>query len=1215
MKPIIKRVESSKKASTKAKAALKPHDVDTLTKSLKKLVITESNPLKRGFNPPLKTPSVDDIGWGVISSYFDTFGFVQHQIDSFNRTIERGIPDLIMRTICNILDSERRVLSTIRFSNVVYDSPHFTETDFTREPVTPMKCTYRKITYASNISVDVIETRPGSEPTVTKGVYIGSIPVMVRSNLCVLPRMGEEELRHEGEDPLLPGGFFVIRGSEKVLLCQERQAYNRVYSFENRNTHPRYDVFTEVRSNPYGTTHTTLVQVGLFLTKDDPIGVILPYLPDTQSVPLVVVFAALGITDKETIAKMCCPCPDAMKFLLPSLELTPTCSQDEALNFIGTRGRRFAEDEDDDAAGSDEGAESFAQHVLNDEFLPHCSTTQGKIYFLAYMVRKLLMSAIFRSDPVNAGTSLEDRDHYANKRLFTAGGMLFMQFQTAFQRLVKEIRTQMEKTIIKNPTTTAASHIKAQMLTQTMANAISSNKWGIRGTARMVGVAQMYDRYNYIAALANLRKIHTTIGEGGKVLEPRQLHESHLGIIDPSDTPEGKTVGLSKALAVTCYVSVGTSPNAIIDVLSDVGLLPLDIKVFAFTKVMVNGDWIGSVKNASSFVDELRSMRRQGLLSFEVSIALDKNSNEIRIWTDSGRLMRPMFVVEGGELLFTKEHAGKLVKKELTFMHLLSKGVVEFLDKDEEDYGVLVPQSISALYEMDASVRKRVTHCELHASCMYGVSTSTIPFPDHNQAPRNTYQDAMSKQAMGIPGFNFLLRMGADMIVMFYLQRALTTTKMSKLLKMDQQPMGVNACTAILPYMGFNEEDSIVLNKDSLDRGMFDGFKIFIYEVVVRASRKEEVQFSEKNDIVGSLSIRRGNTTKLDVDGIVSEGTRLEDGDIMVLKTVPGKDGKPEDASLKYEEPWPGTVSKVLITDNVEGYKCIRIQVHQRRRPVIGDKFAARCAQKGTVGAIVPAVDLPYSEDGIIPDLVFNPLGHPKRMTIAYFLEVICGKTLCTTSKLRQVHFDELFAPRDESAIMHPAMDATPFHKFDVTEIQDELESHGFNRFGETRMYSGVTGQPLRCLVYMGPIYYQRLKHHAVDKVHARATGPRTSLSHQPNSGREFDGGLRSGEMERDNYALNGAAAVLCDRLCEQSDEFKMWVCHKCGTPALYEEEFSRTRNAAHGSAAAGRLPVAIRMCRVCGSSELYEAKLPYGSKLFLDELAAMGVVTSMFRK
>lgn len=1142
----------------------------------------------------------DDDVWHVISSFIDRFGLAQHQIDTYNHAIEKQIPDIILRTTCNIRNKEGTIVMTVNFNNINFSYPSYMESDRTRNnSLVPMECCYRNITYCSNITTDIIITTVDSKiKTKTDNVYIGSIPVMVKSSLCTLTKMSKQEIFSSKEDPYMVGGYFIIKGSEKVLLSQERQAFNKMYIFERKKTHPRFDMYIEVRSNPYGTTHTTMTQVGIFTSKRETISIILPYLPDIQNIPLVTLFCALGINTYDEIIKICCPCEEAMSLLLPSIEFIPISIQQKALNYIGSRGRRYT----DETENIENNAESFAKHVLLDEFLSHCCNIEDnkrdekhilrkKGYYIGMMVRRLLMVCLFRS--VNTTEPLEDRDHYSNKRLFTPGSMITMQFQTAFQRLIKEMRVQTEKNLLRNDKSSPLSYIKSSTLTTTMNNAIGNNMWGIRGSTRMVGVSQMYERINHIGSLSNLRKSQTPIGEGGKVLEPRHLHGSHLDISDPSDTPEGKNVGLSKTFSLLFITSVGTSPLPIYNLILKYENILASVFDYSKTKIILNGDWVATCKSAVQFVEDFRILRRDGSISYEISIIFDSKLNEVRIWTDAGRMLCLRFRVEGGELLFNSDHVSGLKSGDLDFNHLLSNGIVEFLDKDEEDYKTLLSTTPSEIIRTDPKRRSKITHCQIHPSMMFGVTTGTIPFSHYNQSPRNTYQDSMAKQSIGVPGLNYNFRMNTDMLCLWYPQKPITYTRMSELIGTNNLPSGINAVVAIIPYFGFNEEDSIVINKDSIDRGMFDGEKIYNYNTVVKSVDGEVLCIPDRDTTTGI----KGNVSNLDIDGIISEGTRVKNGDILIGKIISINGSKAKDASVLYEEVLDGIVSAVQIGHNADGYVYIRVQVKQRRKPIVGDKFAARCAQKGTIGAIVPSVDLPFTSDGTVPDILFNPLGHPKRMTLAYLVEMLCGKTISLSSKLNKVDANDYLKYK------HPAADSTPFRtQFNRKEIEDELESLGFNRFGDEVMYDGISGEPLKAMIYIGVINYQRLRHMAIDKQHVRATGPRTAISHQPTQGKDADGGLRIGEMERDCIAANGCSAVLKDRLMEQSDEFRMWMCSKCGVPALVEEFESSKKH----------VP-SIHLCRLCGGGDLVLKKIPYGSKLLVDELAAMGVVIRLF--
>lgn len=654
------------------------------------------------------------------------------------------------------------------------------------------------------------------------------------------------------------------------------------------------------------------------------------------------------------------------------------------------------------------------------------------------------------------------------------------------------------------------------------------------------------------------------------------------------------------------------------------------------TKVFVNGTWVGVHKNASQLMDVLLDIRRKGLISFECTIIRDVRDREIKIFTDAGRVMRPLFVVDNeprsetrGHLMFKREHVERL-KEDVEILAggemngaseeerdatifgwkgLITHGVVEYLDAEEEETAMIImsPEDLEdhrdvvANGEYDEPVldpHRRIkpkpnpaihkwTHCEIHPSMILGICASIIPFPDHNQSPRNTYQSAMGKQAMGITLTNYNVRMDTMANVLYYPQKPLATTRSMEFLKFRELPAGQNAIVAIACYSGYNQEDSVIMNQSSIDRGLFRSLFYRAYldqEKKVGMSVMERFEKPNRSD---TLRMKQGTYDKLDNDGIITPGSRVSGDDIIIGKTAPIAQDAEElgqrtkmhtlrDVSTPLRSTENGIIDQVLLTTNSDGLKFVKVRTRTTKVPQIGDKFASRHGQKGTIGITYRQEDMPFSKDGIIPDIIINPHAIPSRMTIAHLIE-------CLLSKV--------------GALRGMEGDATPFTDLTLTDISNILEDFNFQRRGFEVMYNGHTGKKLAAQVFLGPTYYQRLRHMVDDKIHARARGPLQILTRQPVEGRARDGGLRFGEMERDCMISHGASAFLKERLLDVSDAFRVHICEICGlmTPiaSLSKGQFE---------------------CRPCkNKTKIAQIVIPYAAKLLFQELAAMNVATRMF--
>lgn len=1207
--------------------------------------------VKNNHNPPYNK-NAEDISdndvWHVVQAFIDEHGFLHHQLESYNEFIRRQIPKIIddYRIITVDINGEQY---QVEFSNPLLQSPCHREISEEVFDIHPKQCVDRDISYLGHLYVDIEFTNNLGLAKLYDHIHIGSIPVMVMSELCNLTpiALDKEKMAALEEDIHNQGGYFIINGSEKIIASQQCTAYNKAYVFANKKTDPKYDFYTEIRSRATRSSRSTTTQVGI-IKKNNLINVVVPYI-EKSDIPVGVIFRALGVKTERDMVRFIGVDPndeEFLNFIIPSLEQSYECTtQATALHYIGRRGKKFMGPRAGGASSNEpedevrKNAISYAQHLISSEFLPHLGIGiefyPKKIVYLGYMVKKLVDVCLGR-------TPLEDRDHYANKRISTAGTLLTQQFYTAFaKRLRGEISNSIERCIRgKNPVN-IMSIIRSGIITTIMTKALSDNRW--RGRGKVAGISQTYDRFNYPAAIANGRKLVITISaDGGKIEKPRYLHNSQWGSACPAETPEGKKCGLVTNLAIGCLITTGSEPHEILKLFKTMNIIPFNKiikkdteKHLKLTKVFVNGDPIGVTKFPDNIVGELRLLRRQGCMNFEVSITYNKITKEVYISTEAGRVYRPLFIVEDGELRLKKHHIEEIESglwdeaPGSRWTKLITGGFVELIDKAEEEHPLIINYP-SDLENMEEFKRRRVTHCEIHPSLILGVGASLIPFPDHNQSPRNTYQAAMGKQAIGIPGTNYLYQTKGKFHALNYPQKPLVSTQISKMMGFDELPCGQNAIVAITNYDGYNQEDSIILNQCAIDRGFMVATTFLSFNAKVRKDKKEQFEVPEE----GECSNFKGNMSKLDpITGLIIEGAKVEKGDVLIGRTsrvdstltVHRKSKR--NISIIYDHPWPGTVHLIQYGVNGEGYNYVRVVVAQQRPPIVGDKFAARHGQKGTVGKTVRSYDLPFTKEGIAPEILVNPLALPSRMTIGMLIETLCGRRVADSSKLHRINIGEVFhldkakskkkktsktdieiemmkhlpkdkpAPREEYK-EHNHGDATPFNRsFSLEQICEELKELGIDGFCDEQMTNGRTGEQMRGLIFTGVCYYQRLRHMVIDKVHARSRGGRTRLTRQPREGRSAGGGFRIGYMEKDNMFGYGASGFIRDRLMEQSDETRMWFCCICGLPALVIA----------GDDSQDIPPQ--RECRVCETSKVALVRLPYATKLLMQELAGMNTI------
>lgn len=884
----------------------------------------------------------------------------------------------------------------------------------------------------------------------------------------------------------------------------------------------------------------------------------LPYI--RGDVPIVIVFRALNvISDKDVLDHIVYDRNDRELFemMKPCLqEASPFQDQEVAMDWIGRRGTTTGLNK--------ERRLKYAADILQKEMLPHVSMsetgTSKKAYFFGYMVHRLLLAALERRE-------LDDRDHYGRKRMDLAGPLLGALFRMLFRKLTKDVYRHLQKCVELQKEFSLENAIKPNTISNGLRYSLATGNWGDQKKAMQAkaGVSQVLNRYTFASTLSHLRRCNTPIGRDGKIAKPRQLHNSHWGMVCPAETPEGQACGLVKNLALMAYISVGSPSAPIVEFLEEWGMENFEefsSDLSRSTKVFVNGVWQGVHKDPHQLVTTIKKLRRCGDISAEVSVVRDVRERELRIFTDAGRVARPLFIVEeDNALALRKEHVNWINEgvddqgNEFRWQQLVDNGIVEYLDAEEEETVMIsmTPQDLEEVreyqlsgkvmeqpLELGARVKPSVatycqtwTHCEIHPAMILGICASIIPFPDHNQSPRNTYQSAMGKQAMGIYLTNYQVRMDTMANILYYPQKPLATTRSMEYLRFRELPAGQNAIVAILCYSGYNQEDSVIMNQSSIDRGLFRSLYYRSYMDVEKKQGAIQAEEFEKPTRDNTLRLKHGTYDKLGDDGLVYPGARVSGEDIIIGKTAPippdseelgqrTKNQTKRDVSTPLKSTENGIVDQVLVTTNSEGMKFVKIRVRSTRVPQVGDKFASRHGQKGTIGITYRQEDMPFSVEGITPDIIINPHAIPSRMTIGHLVEALLSKVSC-------IHGNE--------------GDATPFNEVTVEHISALLKEQGYQSRGLEVLYNGHTGQKLRAQVYFGPTYYQRLKHMVDDKIHSRARGPVQILTRQPVEGRSRDGGLRFGEMERDCMIAHGIAAFLKERMFEASDGYRVHVC------------------------------------------------------------------------
>jgi DNA-directed RNA polymerase II subunit RPB2 len=1024
---------------------------------------------------------------------------------------------------------------------------------------------------------------------------------MVGSKYCLLHDQKHLEPIALGECAEDYGGYFIVGGGERVIISQERMAANRPVVFRN-NRNPTKDVeVIEVKSigpDNDQVPKSNAVKI-MYHPKNPQIHLLRATMPRVKTdIPLWILFRALGLTSDKDICQLIIG-PDADDtfdglFTESIMEAVDVRTQESALAWLSTHVNSWS---------SRTTKQMRIEDILSLELFPHIGLTpafhHAKACFLAHMTRKVMWVA-------SARMPNDDRDAYPNKLVDLPGFLLANLFRTYFTtKMIKDIRSSLAKEIHSGGWRASGNFeeivnvsninkvVKSVILEVGMKTSLATGNFGSAkiGGPSKIGVSQVMNRLNYIAGISHLRRISTPIEKTGKLIAPRKLHNTQWGYICPSETPEGHSVGVVKNMSSTAIVSIYSNAKTIKEFIQTIGTLkPLETTTIAekhaSTRLFLNGAWLGTLttEDTLSTLETLRKAKRCGRIHVQTGIIWKASLREIWITTEAGRMLRPLFYADALREI-AADTSGKLLAEVTAIQHwerlLLwespgGNALIEYIDPGETE------SSYIAMFPDDV-VNKPTdtfTHAEIHPSTALGTLASNIPFPDHNQSPRNSYQAAMGKQAMGMYALNFRDRYDALAHLLCYPQVPFVSPFMSRFYGAQAMPSGQNIVVAILTYTGYNQEDSIMINRGSLDRGLF---RSIFYRTYKDEERKNQSSGEEERfvrpDPTMTKQMKNANYSKLDETGFVPENTYVDTDDILIGKyvplrvptgmVIPAGAKRYRDVSRTMRNNETGWVDRIFKNRNGEGYSFANVRVRQDRIPEIGDKFSSRHGQKGTCGMILDPEDMPTTASGLVPDIIINPHCIPSRMTIAQLLETLLGKM---------------------GREMGCLGDGSPFNNVTLeglTKImRDDL---GLEPAGNEVLYNGFTGRQMETSIFMGPCFYQRLRHCSADKMHSRSSGPLVMLTRQPAEGRAREGGLRFGEMERDCVAAHGISEFTKERFMECSDLFRCWSCQDCGLIAVV--------NPKEG----------IWNCKGCGNTTKFSAiEIPYAYKLLLQELETM---------
>jgi len=1232
----------------------------------------------------------ESISWKVIDKYFkdNPSNLVSHHLESYNDFFQRGLrrifhennpirfierederSDIGKRNECHLYLGGKDGSKIYYGKPVIYD-------DHSAHYMFPNDARLRNMTYGITIHYDVevdftyyVGTEKKEHTTILPKIYLGRFPIMLQSNLCILNTLSKDVRFNMGECRNDYGGYFIIDGKEKVIISQEKFADNMLYIRVNKDD-DIYSHSAEIRSvsedtsKPIRTASVKIVAPSPSLSNNQ----IVVSVPNVKKpVPLFILMRALGVISDKDIIRTCLlntlndeeannknPYID---LFIPSVhEANKFFNQQTALEYIAELTKR--------------GTVSGVIEILADYFLPHVGEMNflDKAYFVGYMVSRLLKVYIKEEKPT-------DRDNFRFKRVELSGALindLFREYyliqkkditrkideeyyyhkgeykddETLSRKEKKQIKTKEQKDTNKYQDNFVGlieanfkTFFKDRLVEQGFRKAFKGN-WGSEAHTKRIGAVQDLNRLSWNTFISHLRKINLPLDASAKVVGPRLLNSSQWGYIDPIDTPDGGNIGLHKHMSISTYITSASSSYPIIKWLRM--NTPMRIllecspeQLGACSKIFVNGNWIGIIDTPVETVNLLKLYRRNGIIPAYTSISFDYQRNELYIYSDAGRLTRPVYYIddrkasydrkeikdllESGSITWEQVISGTMKKTDDNFKtknnkiydlfdlykdigsdkkHIFQslekhKSIVDYIDTSEEETALI------ATTVDDLAKSKWYTHLEIDPSLILGVMGNLIIYPEHNPVTRNSFSCGQSKQAVSVYHSNYQMRIDKMGVILNYGQTPLIKSRYLEYVNQEEQPYGVNAIVAIMCYTGYNVEDAILINEGAVHRGIFRTTYYSSYETKEESSKVTGMNDSkfaniEKNNVMGK---KRGHDYSfLDDHGLIRENTELNDKIILIGKINSSMNNKDvwTDDSVKTKKGQMGYVDKAFITHGEEGFNVAKVRVREERLPAIGDKMASRAGQKGTLGLIIPEEDMPFTEDGIRPDLIINPHAIPSRMTIGQIVESLFGK-VCTSYG----------AYGDCTAFQVKGPNYSTYAPL--------LVNAGFHSSGNQVLYNGMSGQQLAADIYIGPTYYMRLKHMVKDKINYRARGPNTVLTRQPVQGRANDGGLRIGEMERDGVLAHGMSYFLNESFMVRGEkqDFFIAVCNKTGAIAIYNESKNLFLSpCADGPVKFNTNPDGtqsiMNLSRFGRSFSIL--KVPYAFKLLIHELQIMNV-------
>ena len=1207
----------------------------------------------------------------------------KHHFESYNDFLYNKINEIIN-------DSFFKIESLNKVINIVLSDIYFTKPlNENMELLLPNECRLKNLNYFLIMKGKLTVNIKDKEPIIIENFDICEVPLQVLSNECNLyEKINNKrnndykyELYKNGECINELGGYFIINGKEKVIVSQERLAYNKLYTHKD----PKYILITEVKSqkrNSFIPAKNTYVKLKNVKTKkklkledenesesesevedniisedindkentnSEKISNVQIYVsfPGVSDIPLFIIFRALGYeSDKKIfdfILQDLLPCNmnnnnieifneysdiynNFANYLEDSrIDSLPITDKFSSLDYIYSRLDNSLK------LLNNSSIEDKRQKVVNlllSNFLPHQPTLLSKCMYLGYMTFNLLKIYL-------GYDNISNRDTYEYKQVETSGYLLstlFREYYVKFKNnafhkinqksildidIIKDIYTNNNFKEIKNLFFIGKDNI----LTNGFLRAFKGN-WGVRDVQKTLTVDNMNEKINrdaysfnkegivqdllrisYLSTITHLRRIQTPLDSNVKIAGPRRLNATQYGFICPVDTPDGGNSGIIKNLSIGTIISqqdknifnifiiLFNNLSGFISYINNYNINPS--LYFNYSKIFIDGIFIGIYINDNilNIINYIKLAKTNFLFNNnQFSIAFNYEYKELYIYTDFGRCLRPLYILKhiDNKYIIHRNNFDKnipwniLINGTLTDIERIkykdiylnnlnnislenisilqsTQAPIEFIDPNESLY-TLIAQNIDIINNTNNS---NYQYLEIDAKLIFGALHSIIPFMNHIPYTRSLFCMAQAKQAVGIFASNFNKRMDTFSHVLYYPQTPIVNTKISSNINYNNMPGGCNVVIAIATYTGYNQEDAVIFNKSALDRGLF-----------LSAYYRTYTEYLENDDMfsIPNSNIRKNgnNYNKLQTNGIIKNNTYIDDTDIIIGRTS-NNNGSLTDTSITIHHGDFGRIDGIYSNNSNIGNNFVKVRVRMERTPNLADKFGSRMGLKGTIGAVLKQEDMPFTKDGIVPDIIINPHGIPSRMSTGHLIEMLTGKV---------------------SSLLGGLYDASPFeNENELENIINLLKTLNFESYGNEILTNGYTGEQIESSIFTGVQFYQRLKHMVHDKIQSRDTGPKTLLERQPTKGRARGGGLRCGEMERDSIISHGMSNFLKESYTVRSDNYKSWICKMCGRIAIANPQKN------------------IFKCNFCSNTTHFdEVRIPYCTKLFIQECETQSI-------